>query len=89
MGGNGAPGTQKPLVLGRPILAGGALVLDTDMGSPGRVAQWVGVSSCAPKGRRFRLQSGRVWEATDQCFSLFLSLKSNIPSGEDERNRRG
>ena len=56
--------------------------------SPGRVAQLVGISSCAPKGRGFDPQSERGLEATYRCFSLsplpFLSLlKSNISLGED------
>lgn len=53
--------------------------------------QLVGASSCAPKSCRFEPWSGRVWEATNQRFSLTsspsLSLKSIIISlGEEQKH---
>ena len=44
---------------------------------PGWVSPLLGALSCTPKGCGFDLQSGRIQEATDQCFSpmlMFLSL---------------
>ena len=47
---------------------------------PGRVAQLVGASACAPKGHGFDPWSGHVWETANGCLSLTAMFLPFSPS---------